>query len=274
MAEQKIIFCDIDGTLVDHAKDPSPKTVQAVRRARAKGHLLMLCSGRSNAEIFSSIWDLGMDGIVGGNGAYVQFHDELLFSNFLSLDLLQRFGEFMNTRGGGYFLESNVALYANRFFFQRSADVLGVSLAEAEKSLAAVFPKMLIEDHPVYDHITKLCAVMSPEIDADDLKRSFANELSVNYWNFFGNGQNFADISQKGITKGHTITKLLAHFGISRENSYGIGDGNNDFEMLQAVGTGIAMGNAVPRLKEIADYVTATVSEDGLAQAFEHFGLI
>ena len=57
-------------------------------------------------------------------------------------------------------------------------------------------------------------------------------------------------------------------------NTIGIGDGENDMEMLKACGVGIAMGNANPVLKEIADYVTTDVDKDGLKKAFEHYGLI
>ena len=66
----------------------------------------------------------------------------------------------------------------------------------------------------------------------------------------------------------------MEHWGIRREESAAIGDSMNDFEMIQAAGIGIAMGNGIPALKEAADYVTSDISEDGLKNAFHYLGLL
>jgi hydroxymethylpyrimidine pyrophosphatase-like HAD family hydrolase len=82
------------------------------------------------------------------------------------------------------------------------------------------------------------------------------------------------EISPIGVNKGLGVTKVLEFFGADRSNSYGFGDGDNDRPLLQACEHSIAMGNADPELKAIADYITAPVDQDGLALAFKHFGLI
>ena len=76
---------------------------------------------------------------------------------------------------------------------------------------------------------------------------------------FINWGDYASDMLPKGSSKAVGVQKVLEKLGIQKENSYAFGDGTNDFEMIDFVGTGIAMGNAVPELKAIADYVTTSV---------------
>ena len=66
----KIIFLDVDGTLVDYENHLPGSAVAAVRQARANGHRIYICTGRSKAEIYPELWDIGLDGMIGGNGSY------------------------------------------------------------------------------------------------------------------------------------------------------------------------------------------------------------
>ena len=70
------------------------------------------------------------------------------------------------------------------------------------------------------------------------------------------------------------LDKVCEYFHIPMSETYAFGDSMNDLEILQEAGTGIAMGNAVPALKEVADYVTDRIDEDGIYKACKHFGLI
>ena len=84
----------------------------------------------------------------------------------------------------------------------------------------------------------------------------------------------FADIIARGNSKSTGIDKVLEYFGINLKDTMAFGDGGNDIPMLKHVATGIAMGNAEPHVKAVADYVTTSVDEDGIANALKHFGLI
>lgn len=77
-----------------------------------------------------------------------------------------------------------------------------------------------------------------------------------------------------GNSKSTGIDKVLAYFDIDLKDTMAFGDGGNDIPMLKHVATGIAMGNAEPHVKAVADYVTTSVDEDGIANALKHFGLI
>ena len=67
---------------------------------------------------------------------------------------------------------------------------------------------------------------------------------------------------------------MKEYLGINKEDTYAIGDSINDLEMLQCVGHGIAMGNATQVAKDVAEYVTTDIHEDGIYNALKHYGLI
>ena len=84
---KKIIFFDVDGTLVDvrPAREYVPEsTIKAVRETRKKGNLCFLCTGRSLAEIYPHILDVGFDGIIGAGGGFVTIGDEMLYHKKVS----------------------------------------------------------------------------------------------------------------------------------------------------------------------------------------------
>lgn len=83
-----------------------------------------------------------------------------------------------------------------------------------------------------------------------------------------------ADIVEKRNSKANGLQFLCDYWETDIRNTYAFGDSMNDYEILKAAGTGIAMGNAVSELKEIADYVTTGIDDDGILKACEHFHLI
>lgn len=69
---KKIIFLDVDGTLTDYENHIPASAAEAIRKARANGHRVYLCTGRSRAEIYDELWAIGLDGMIGGNGCYAE----------------------------------------------------------------------------------------------------------------------------------------------------------------------------------------------------------
>ena len=83
-----------------------------------------------------------------------------------------------------------------------------------------------------------------------------------------------ADINMCGVTKASGMEVFLRHYGIDRSRSMAFGDGGNDVEMIRHAGVGVALGNAVDAAKRAADYVTATVDDDGVLRALQHYGVL
>ena len=91
--------------------------------------------------------------------------------------------------------------------------------------------------------------------------------------NFHPGGQT-ADLSLEDSDKAKGIARFLLYSGIKREDTVAFGDGGNDVTMMGAVGTAVAMGNAVDEVKRAADYVTADLFDDGIYKGLKHLGLI
>ena len=81
------------------------------------------------------------------------------------------------------------------------------------------------------------------------------------------------EIMNKECNKGFGLERLIKELGVNREEVISIGDEQNDFEMIKFAGLGVAMGNASEKIKEIADYITKTNEEDGVAHVIEKFVL-
>ena len=93
MDHRKIIFLDVDGTLVDYKGKIPESAAAAVCLARQRGHKVYICTGRSRAEVYSEIWDIGLDGMNGGNGNYIEDNGQVVMHRCLSPDECRRIVE-------------------------------------------------------------------------------------------------------------------------------------------------------------------------------------
>ena len=84
----------------------------------------------------------------------------------------------------------------------------------------------------------------------------------------------FTDITLQGADKGNALRQMAKHLGLSLEECIAFGDGGNDISILQTAGIGVAMGNANDSVKAVDDYITTSVDNDGIRNAFTHFGVI
>ena len=113
---RKIIFLDVDGTLVDYDNRIPKSAIQAIRQARGNGHLIYVCTGRSNAEMPQEIWDIGLDGMIGGNGSYVEHEGQVIMHQLIPLEVEKRVVDWLHERGLEFYLESNNGLFASEHF--------------------------------------------------------------------------------------------------------------------------------------------------------------
>ena len=113
----------------------------------------------------------------------------------------------------------------------------------------------------------QMCVFMSPEQE-ERIMREFPECVSSRW------SPLMADINMCGVTKASGMDVFLRHYGIDRSRSMAFGDGGNDVEMIRHAGVGVALGNAVDAAKRAADYVTATVDDDGVLRALQHYGVL
>lgn len=275
----KIIFLDVDGTLVDYENRLPESAVRAVRKARENGHRVYICTGRSKAEVYSELWDIGLDGMIGGNGSYVEDRDHVVMHQLITFEQCRRIVDWLHERKLEFYLESNNGLFASEEFAVKAEPAVkeyrrrkGKDDAD-EATVATVFPEMIYGGELYRDDLNKVSYLLGSYQDFLDTKEQFP-DLENGTWGGSGEIALFGDLGVKGITKGNAISHLLEYLGARREDTIAFGDAKIDIPMLEYCQVGVAMGNGGPEIKAMADLVTDAVEEDGLYHAFVKLGLI
>jgi len=112
----KVIFIDVDGTLLTYENILPPSATEAIRTARKNGHKVYICTGRSRAEVYDYIWDIGLDGMIGGNGSYVESDGKVIMHQVISLEDAKHIVDWLHSRKLEFYLESNAGLFASENF--------------------------------------------------------------------------------------------------------------------------------------------------------------
>lgn len=274
MSSEKIIFLDIDGTLIDYTQQLPRSAREALSLAQANGHKILISSGRSKPSIYPWLLDLGFDGIIAGEGAYAEFDGKIVLESAIPEAQISRVYTYLNDRKIGFYEESNSGLHGNQYFLSETARSFGVSEEVAAKNLQTAFPGLTFDHQDYHLDVNKVSFVMSPRINKSELEKEFGEYFRIGIWNIFGKGRDFGDFTQKNLTKATAVAVLLDKLGLKREDTFAFGDSFNDIEILQYCQTGVAMGNAVDELKAVANHVTSDVTDNGVFNAFKHFGLI
>jgi len=277
----KLIFLDVDGTLVDYHNRIPESAVKAIRQAREKGHLVYVCTGRSKAEMQLELWEIGLDGMIGGNGSYVEHHGQVLMHQLISKEDAAKIVDWLTERHLAFYLESNNGLFASPDFRERARETLktyAIQKGQSAESVEGKEPEDFIHGlqygGELYrDDLNKVSFVLESYQDHLDSKEAFP-QLEAHTWGGRGETALFGDLGVKDINKAHAIDVLLEHLGAKRSDTIAFGDAKIDIPMLEYCEIGVAMGNGGPEILAMADLVTDDVEADGLYKAFEKLGLL
>lgn len=276
---KKIIFIDVDGTLVNYDNYLPESAVQAIKAAQANGHLVVPVTGRSKAEMYDEILGIGFDGYIGGNGNYVEWQEAPIFHKHLTLDDTTVILDWLHARGLEYYVEANSGLYASENFETRGKQTMidytafkGRDNAEA-MTVRKAFPEMIFGADTYRDDTNKISFILDSFEDVEAARERFS-EYQVGTWGGVGEKALFGDVALPGIDKSVGIDFLLQYLGLDKADAFAFGDAKVDIPMMEHSGVAVAMGNAGSETKAIADYITDAVEDDGMANAFKHYGLI
>lgn len=277
---RKIIFLDIDGTLVnDNGVIPESARV-AVQKARENNHLVFLCTGRSKSEIFTEIIQVGFDGIIGAAGGYIEYEEKVLSHNLFMVEDIEYIINYFNENQIDFYLESNSGLYASEYCKNHLQDIITNAIANNPKGKAEIesgfmpFFDTLIEGKNLLRNDINKISFLGSQTPIEDIIKKFNDDFTIIPSTISIFGENSGELSLKGIHKATAIEKLLTYLKIDKEHSLAFGDGLNDIEMIRYVHHGIAMGNAQEAVKNVADDVTDTPNEDGIYKGFKKYNLI
>ena len=279
--ERKIIFFDIDGTLIDYEAKLPQSAAKAVDQARANGHKVYICTGCSKAEIEQRHL-CELDGMIGGNGAYVEDHDQVVMHQGLSKEDVKHIVDWCNQRGLGFYLEANSGMYANDYFMEQGPETMmkyvqgkGADLEKAKEASKTIMKDFihLSNDELYRGDVNKISFILKTYQDHLDSKIEFPH-LIANTWGGKGELALYGDLGPTGITKRHAIEVLLDYLGADAKDTISFGDAKIDLSMFECCAFNVAMGNGGEEIKEAADYITSDVNDDGLYNAFKYLKLI
>ena len=261
----KLIAIDMDGTLLDEQKEISNKNKVILQEAAQAGIKIVLCTGRPKSGILPYFDQLNLTGeeyVIGNNGCLTMTSKdwqflrieavvadrldalEALLADFPQLNLV------LFTPDANYILGQEINPQAKKDSEIEFSQIFHTDLATFKrKNIPVLVPIFMGETHIL-----------------DSFQQRFEEYLSQEFNTVRSLDYAFEALPM-GVSKAKALEELARDLGIAAEEVMAIGDGNNDLEMLEFAGLSIAMGNANEAVKELADFVTGSNEESGVAQA-------
>lgn len=263
--DKKMIFFDIDGTLIEVNKGIYkilPEVETALNQLKKAGHDVFLATGRCQCFIVDGVSYYPFSGAVTCNGSRVDYHDMPIFKSVIPADAILATMKLCSKYDMNYYFEASDHIYVKDNkdpFHIEFAYKWGMKL----DTCIDEFDPHQIETYVgmIYCHKLSDIPVMKETLSPYFLIQRHRSAHSF-------------DLTLRGTSKALGIQELVKRLHRDMKDTIAFGDGRNDLEMIEAAGTGVAMGNGVPELKKVADYVTTDIDQHGIVNALHHLSLL
>lgn len=260
MNQIKIAFFDIDGTILDSPNNRTAMTekmIETLKRLKEKGVLICIATGRPVLTLPDFEEMALFDAYLTFNGSYCYTKDEVIYQNPIPHDDVLRIVENAKNMGRPVSIASITRMESNGMD-QDLADYHAVAKESVEVSgdFEALCEQEIFQ-------IMMGCRETEYAAVLEGVKGA---KITV-WW------ESAVDIIPLDNGKASGIRHMLEYFGIDKSEAIAFGDGGNDMDMLEFVGTGVAMGNASEKVKAVADDVCRAVADDGIYHYCVEHGL-
>ena len=257
----KLVATDIDGTIFIPEKEFTTGVKNCIQRLSQTGIKVVLVTGRMNAAAVKIAKDLGLNTpVVSYQGGLVVENGKILYEKYLTEEQTERILEWAGVNGENIHINlyNDDVLYSETECYEVQRYCNNLHTEYAVKNFSEIkkdkINKLLAIDYSNPDRITRY---------EKELQSIFPDLYIVKSTPYF------LEFSNPEASKKCAVEFLQNYWGLKKEEILTIGDQNNDIALLQAGGIKVAMGNATDELKEIADYITDSVYEDGFVSAME-----
>ncbi len=266
---KKILFSDLDGTLLTDDKQISDGNRAAIRAMTAAGHSFVIATGRPFESAYKISGELGLNGagcyIVSYNGGHVYdcYQKAALLDERISLETVRELFHFAWDEGFYVQTYQNGEILARARteeldFYERNTNLPGCPRADVLEYLTRDPNKAIVIDLHDHDRLARFAKRLEPWAKGR-CRLTFSNAM-------------YLEVVAEGVSKQTGIAFLTDYLGVKGEDTIAVGDEANDIEMIKAAGLGVAVQNASPAAKEAADYVSARGNnEDAIAEVIERF---
>lgn len=270
----KMVCIDMDGTLLGKGKKISKESKKVIKKVYDKGVEIVVTTGRiyNNAEYYSHI--LGVKSpVIAANGAIVRDKnsDKVIYENPIKTEECIKLIELLYKRNFYFHFYTLDGIYCGDKFTEFSTKLYMTKQVGYENLKINYYVIKDLEEWKEFfkktnGQITKCIAFSISPSKISSLKKELNDFNDIVY---FGAGSRGVEINNKGVSKGKAVKALADYYGFKREEIVCIGDNENDMSMIEYAGLGVAMGNAIGPVKELADYITDTNKKNGVAKAIK-----
>lgn len=269
--KKRMLFLDLDGTLLNDAKEITQGNRDALEQALERGHGVIITTGRPLKSAMTQAHKLGLDRpgclLIAYNGAQVYdwATQKIIFSRSLPLAVVERIFEKVNAAG------EHIQTYdawdvlveprCDNASVRRYCGLIGMEfkvIEDVRKDLKEEPVKCLVINYEEQSGVKKI---------QDWIRQNMAQDVDC----FFSCDQ-YLEVVPRGMSKGEAVKMLCSRMGVEIANAVAVGDAANDLSMIEAAGIGVAMANGTAEVKAVADYITARDNNhDGVAEVVDRF---
>lgn len=278
--EKKLIFLDIDGTILVPGEGIREEVLDGIYKARNRGHMIFISTGRSCSSLPEDLNGVELDGLIASAGSDIWIHGQNVWRTSIPKELLYKAFPVLDEAGAIYILENYDRIYISglgkrllsgeepreednpeltrwKAFFQNTTDLRGLDDWDLEKA-----------------PVPKITFLVWEEKQVDKIKKALSEDFHVAMFQpgsrKFLNGELILKSADKGTAVCRTARLLKAEL----KNTVAFGDSMNDYQMIKAAAVGVAMGNADEKLKAAADRICEPVEENGVLLELQRMKII
>lgn len=278
--ERKLIFLDIDGTILVPGEGIRQTVRDGLRRARNKGHKIFICTGRSWCSLPEELRDMELDGIIASAGSDIWIHGQNVYRVSLTEEMVLDACAVLKKLDAIYVLEGFDRVYISD---------KGKRILLGEEQVPDDNPEMIrwkqffrarknvrrMEDwDPHRIPIPKVSFMVWNSEMTETLCRALEKDFYIAFFQRKSNGFSNGELISREANKGTAIRKTAELLKADFRNTIAFGDSMNDYQMIEQAACGVVMGNGDEKLKAIASRVCESVEEDGVIRELERMNII
>lgn len=267
----KLIAIDMDDTLLTHDKKISEGNLEALNKAHGKGIYVVISTGRIYSSAYTYADMIGFPiYVIASNGALIRDpENRTIYENALNYASMENIINVCNKYNTYFRFYTDSTVYSPEVSskFQRYAELnelfeleLKVKVEETKNPLQTI--------KELGNTVLKFTITNEDRDTIKKIKKELSQDSTLHITSsYFDN----IEITNSGVSKGRALEILGGYLGIKRDEMIAIGDSENDLEMIEFVGLGVAMENAIDELKKVANFVTKSNMDDGVKYVIEKF---
>ncbi|MDR0899638.1 MAG: Cof-type HAD-IIB family hydrolase [Lactobacillaceae bacterium] len=264
----KLVTIDVDGTLLNSNLQITKAVFDTVQKAKSQGVKIVLTTGRPILSVKPVLKELNLDGqsdqyVMTYNGGLIMSTDgTVIDSNPLDMDIVLAIDEFSHN-AGTYTQFETVAESVTTWH--------EINEWGSFENQLIHMPLTIFEDKADFPIDEYIKGIMTDDKEIIDERSQLIPESWNGKVNVIRSTANNLEFVNPNVSKGNALKQLANHLNIDLSDTMAIGDQQNDFSMIEAAGIGVAMGNGIDAVKEIAQFVTETNDDSGVSIAIEKY---